>query len=300
MLPAKAIGTSILLFTAWTIYAQPTPLRLAANHADDFQNRIVRAISVETLHQTSLRYPPRPFLAVGPNAEVPTGARYFNFDVESEYTVGHLRGAKAEDLVEIREILSVNGRLQQTPEVARRALTEDIRAGENRVRKHLLGEFTRFGLMDVATDYGLILLAFTTAGQRELRVSPSGEEFVGSEPAIRYQWEQTSGGAVEFRGRNAEHRILQGFIWVRKLDGMPLRISAWFEHAEPGHKLRDTATVEFKTSPLGFPAPVSVVHRHYVDGKALTENLYTYAPFRLFTTDTNIRYSATPDPSLKQ
>jgi hypothetical protein len=37
-----------------------------------------------------------------------------------------------------------------------------------------------------------------------------------------------------------------------------------------------------------------VVHRHFVDGVVLTENLYTYEPFHLFTADANIEYTGTP------
>jgi hypothetical protein len=36
--------------------------------------------------------------------------------------------------------------------------------------------------------------------------------------------------------------------------------------------------------------PTSVVHRHLVDGTVLTENLYTYSPFRLFGSQSTIRF----------
>jgi hypothetical protein len=52
--------------------------------------------------------------------------------------------------------------------------------------------------------------------------------------------------------------------------------------------------VDYKVSATGFPVPATVVHRH-VDGQGLTENLYTYEPFGLFTTDTTIRYSDATD-----
>jgi hypothetical protein len=280
-------------------HAQSDPLALVARQAEEFQRLAVRAITVETLHQTSLREPPHARIVVGASA-LDLGARFLNFDVVSEYAVGHLKGAGSTDLLELREIVSLNGRPVQTPEVARRALSEDIRSGEDRVRKHLLGEFTRLGLVDVATDYGLILLAFTGAGQRELRIQRTGEEFVGTEEAVRFEWSQSTGGAVEFRGRKTAHRTMQGSLWVRKGDGLPLRISARFEHPEPKHFLRDEATVEYAASRLGFPEPVTVVHRHYVDGAGLTENLYSYAPFRLFGSETTIRYGETAQSPVKK
>lgn len=53
-----------------------------------------------------------------------------------------------------------------------------------------------------------------------------------------------------------------------------LRISAWFEHPESQHTLES---------------------QHHIEGRGgrLTENLHTYAPFRLFTTETQIRYGET-------
>ena len=53
-------------------------------------------------------------------------------------------------------------------------------------------------------------------------------------------------------------------------------------------------------SPLGFPAPATVVHRHYGDGLGLTENLHTYSTFRLFTTETQIRCGETQALSAKK
>ncbi len=155
------------------------------------------------------------------------------------------------------------------------------------MRRQILAEFTRLGLVDVATDYGLVLLAFTSRGLPLLEIKPAGEAFVGTEEAVKLDWAQRTGGALEFRGRKVARRPLAGSIWIRKSDGMPLRIFAWFEHEEPKHTLRDEASVDYVVSAMGFPVPATVVHRHYVDGQGLTENLYTYEPFRLFTTDTN-------------
>lgn len=287
------------LLLAGIVRGQPDPLALVARQAEEFQRKAVQVLTIETLHQTCFRQPARGRVVVG-TAALDLGARFLNFDVVSEYAVGHLKGAAASELLELREIVSFNGKPVQTPEGARRALSEDTRGGEDRVRRHLLEEFTRFGLVDIATDYGLILLAFTGTGQRDLQIRRSGEEFVGTERAIRFEWTQTTGGAVEFRGRKTAHRVLQGSLWVRTADGLPLRISAWFEHPEAKHVLRDEASVEYAASHLGFPEPVTVVHRHFVDGVGLTENLYTYAPFRLFGSETTIRYGEGQEPPPKK
>ena len=71
------------------------------------------------------------------------------------------------------------------------------------------------------------------------------------------------------------------------------------EHAEAKHQLRDEATVDYAVSGFGFVTPATVVHRHIVDDQVLTENLYAYTPFRLFSTDTKIRYGNSPQPEKK-
>jgi hypothetical protein len=49
-------------------------------------------------------------------------------------------------------------------------------------------------------------------------------------------------------------------------------------------------------TPHAFLAPASVVHRHFTDGQLLTENRYTYSPFKVFSADTEIKFTEVPDP----
>ena len=68
------------------------------------------------------------------------------------------------------------------------------------------------------------------------------------------------------------------------------------EYSDAKRTVRDEASIEYVMSYRGFLTPASVVHRHSVDGQLLTENLYRYGPFRLFTTDTDIQFTGLPDP----
>jgi hypothetical protein len=58
--------------------------------------------------------------------------------------------------------------------------------------------------------------------------------------------------------------------------------------------IRDDATVEYILSSHGFLTPASVVHRHLVDGRLMTENLYAYEPFKLFSTSSDIKFTDLP------
>jgi len=285
-----ALAACSFLFADGALAGPPDPLLArTAEAADAFQRNVARLVTTEAFHQTSFRHPPHGIISVGA-AALDVQPRFLIHDIVSQYTIGHLKGSGQTALLEFRELVSMDGNPIQTPAAARRALSEDVKSGEEQTRKRILAEFTKLGLIDVATDYGTILLAFTTVGQADLTLAHAGDAYVGAEEAYRIDWVQNSGGALEFRGRKVNLRPLRGSIWIRKTDGLPLRISASFEHAEPQHTLRDDATIDYVVSALGFPTPLTVAHRHFVDGQALTENLYTYEPFHLFTTDSKIRY----------
>jgi hypothetical protein len=265
-----------------------------ARHAEFFRQNARLAVAQETLVQRSYVLPPHPHFAIG-SAAGPLYAQFLVHQITSQYGIGSIKGDQSGSLFEVREILNRDGEPVQTPGAARKAMDLDISSGEARIRKKILTEFTAFGLVDVATDYGLILLAFTNAGLRHMEMEPGDPAWIGTEAAVAFDWRQKDGGALEFRGRKVARRPMHGRIWLRQSDGLPLRVSASIEHDEAKHTLRDDATVDFVLAGSGCVTPASVAHRHVVDGKILTENLYTYSQFRLFTTDTSIRYEdATP------
>lgn len=291
----------ILALLASAMYGQtPGDRFLAAiiRHAELFQQKASLAVSEETLLQRSYTLPPHAHLAIGPAAG-PLFARFFVHEIVSEYSIGSLRGDKSGALLEIREIVAEDGHPSQTPQAARKALGRNISSGEEQIRKKILSEFTDLGLVDVATDYGLMLLAFTKSGVARMEITPAGSAWIGTEEAVGVAWRQTDGGVLEFRGRKVARLPMHGLIWVRQSDGTPLRISASTEHDEPKHVLRDDSAVDYVLARFGCVMPASVVHRHFVDDQLLTENLYTYAPFQLFTTDTNIRYAEPSSPQKK-
>jgi hypothetical protein len=182
----------------------------------------------------------------------------------------------------------MDGKAVRSRTEARKALA-NAKTGDAALRKRSLEELRRLGLVDVATDYALLLLLF--AGRPDLEWAEGGEALVGVEEAVVLGWRQKSGGVLEFLDGKQAVRPMHGFVWARKSDGAPLRIRAATGHTAKGRVIRDEASVEYVLSKqVGCATPVSAAHRHLVDGVMLTENLYTYEPFRLFTTDTRIEY----------
>ena len=236
---------------------------------------------------------------IGSAATQPVPLRLQVRHVVSEYSVGPLKQADSPLLVEFREVISVDGRPVQSLRQARHALSLDMMSADDHVRKRMLEEFAKHGLVDIATDYGLILLAFTKRGLEHMEIMAGGEQRIGAEEAWVLSWKQTSttGAELEFHGKLANRRPLQGTLWVRKPDGLPLRIQAWAEAVEFNRRVRDEASIEYTLSSHGFLTPASVAHRHLVDGRLITENLYRYEPFRQFGADTDIKFTEVPDPA---
>ncbi|MCX6626870.1 MAG: hypothetical protein NTW28_04470 [Candidatus Solibacter sp.] len=273
-------------------------LSRVAEEAEVLQQNAPKSLTLEILEQRALKPATRFRPRLGKAATVPQPPRLVVRQIISEYSVGALKESAVQNLTELRQVISVDGRRVQSAERARHALSLGITSPDDRVRKRMLEDFASHGLVDIATDYGIFLLAFSKRGLENMKVAISGEEPVGADPAWVLTWQQTSpdGGVLEFLGNQASRRALQGRLLVRKSDGLPLRIHAWSEHSQAGHTIRDEATVDYVQSPHGFLTPASVVHRHMVDGQVITENLYRYEPFKMFSADAEIKFTELETP----
>ena len=272
-------------------------LARVAEEADAMAHNIPRTLTLETLEQRSLRPPARFRPRAGAAATAPA-VRSTVRQIVSEYSVGTFKETDPGDLHEFRQVVAVDGQPVQTEESARRALSLGMQSPSDRVRKRMLEQFAQHGLVDIATDYGLILLQFTRRGWENLQFGASEEARLGTDTAVVLGWKQLStvGGELEFHGRRAVRQSLEGRLWMRKSDGLPLRVEAWAELQDGSHKVRDQASVDYAMSPHGFLTPSSVVHRHSVDGQLMTENLYQYAPFKMFSAEADIKFTEVPEP----
>jgi hypothetical protein len=294
------IKQMLLALSAWllasgAIQAPVDLLARVAEEAEVLAQNAPRALAQETLEQRALvRTGSR--IRIGKAATQPPKEELRTRTIVSEYSVAPLKGSESKDLLEFREVVSVDGKAVRTAESARHTLSLGIRNPDERVRKRMLEDFAHYGIEGAATDYAMILLAFTPRGQRQLVILPSGEDRIGTDDAFVFAWRQAEGsrGELLFAGTEAMRVPLQGEIWVRKSDGRPLRIWVWAEQPTGKSTIRDEATVDYVMSPHGFVAPVSVHHLHLVDGKMTSENLYRYEPFKLFAAESELKFSVEP------
>jgi hypothetical protein len=269
-----------------------------AEEAEAFRQNIPKSLTRETLEQRSLMPPSRFRPRIGTAAAEAPQVRLRVREIVSEYSVAGLRDSESDDLVEFRQVISVDDAPIQSPESARRALSLGMQSADDRIRKRMLEEFAKYGLVDIATDYGLILLAFSKRGVENMEIRLDGETQVGADEVAILSWKQktSAGGELEFHGKQATHRALAGKLWVRRSDGLPMRIQAWAESVDRAkHRIRDEGSVDYVRSSHGFLTPVSVLHRHLVDGVAMTENLYKYDPFKLFSSNAEIKFTEIPE-----
>jgi hypothetical protein len=288
-----------------------------AEEAEILRQNAPKSLTRETLEQRALmpstRFRPR----IGRKAvdTTPLPPRLVTRQIVSEYSVGALKDSAEPTLTELRQVISVDGRNVQSPERARHSLSLGITSPDDRIRKRMLEDFARYGLVDIATDYGIILLAFSKRGLEKMRVTLAGEEQIGADAVWVLHFEQTSSdeGMLQFVGNQASRRALQGRILVRKSDNLPLRIEVSTKPADesvnemfkklsrdaaaPSGITRDEATIDYVRSAHGFLTPVSVIHRHLMDGKLVTENLYRYEPFKRFSADADIKFTELPTPA---
>ena len=276
--------------------AQPASLApLLARVTDEataFEHGIVKTLAEETLEQSVVMGPPRLQPRAGQQAAKPPRPRTRKRVIVSEYSVVTLKKSGSKDLVEFRQVISVDGAAIQTQASARHALSTTVLSDGDRARKRMLENFASYGLVDIATDYGLILLAFSKPGLARMQFTEEAETTLEGVAVRSIAWKQTSGvgGELEFHGRQAARLPLSGRLLVRRSDLLPLRVEVWAEDTAGKQKIRDEATVGYLQSGHGFLTPAEVVHRHLVDGNVTAENRYTYKMFRLFQADAEIEY----------
>ena len=198
---ARFAAASLLTFVA--SWAQP-PAKQASDLPSDlpailsrvseessvFQQSIVKALSQETLEQHALMPPSRFRPRVGQKAAQVPKPRLQTRVILSEYSVGTLKESDSRDLVELRQVVSVDGVPVQSRTAARHALSLGVQSRDDRVRKRMLEDFAKNGLVDIATDYGLILLAFSKRGIANMQFDEEPERRIGSETVRCITWKQ--------------------------------------------------------------------------------------------------------------
>jgi hypothetical protein len=287
---------------ASTLSAETLPLAdilsRVSEEAEVFRRKAPELLAEETLHQRSLK-PIRHGPKVGAAAQQAQAMTFQERTIVSEYSYGKLQDSP-EKLHEFRQVTSVDGRQVKTAQKARRTLSLGLQSADDRGRKRMLEDFQKYGLEGAATDFGQLLLLFSKRQMHEYDFQIQGTELVGADQAVVLTYKQRgdTNQMLVFEGRKTVRPKMEGRIWVRQQDGLPLRISLdvqWVENLL--NVRRHEAVVEYRLSPYGVLVPATVSHREYLDRSLLMENLYRYETFRRFGADAEIKFDVLPDPA---
>lgn len=285
------------LLAIWPVcVAAEDPLQAALDRisaqAEIFRGAAPKVIARETLVQRAQRPRRHRFpVTIGGNTGQPPPVEFERREIASEYGFAALKSAPGA-LHEFREVVTVDGRRVATEAKARESLAAGLISDDDRARKRMLERFERHGLVGAAADFGQIILLFSRRRLDRYDFRLAGEQRIGADRAkvIVFKEKAGKGSLLVFERRQAIYQPLEGQIWVRERDGMPVRVWLRAQRESGGVAMRDEATVDYVESPHGLIVPASVVHRQFAGGQMTVENVFRYSPFRMFAADADIKF----------
>jgi hypothetical protein len=290
---------AVILFFAAAGCAQTLPAILSrvSEEAEVFRKAAPQILSEETLIQRGLKPPSRFHPRLGASATKVPAAVLQTREIVSEYSFGTLKKAP-ESLHEFRQVTTVDGKPVSSAEAARHSLVLGLQSQDDRAKKRMLENFQKYGLTTAVVDFGPLILLFTKRQLGNYQFQLDGQDRIGADQARIVTYRQVSGPdrMLIFQGRQAIHQPIEGRIYARIPDGLPLRITITTSRENRGHVLRDEATVDYVLNAHGFLAPAAVTHRGYADNKLIVEDQFHYTPFKKFGADADIKFRTSPDP----
>jgi len=278
-------GLPLLCF-ALVLHADESTQKLAdrlAREAEAFERIAPQLLGRETLHQRVMAPPARFKLRVGDAATHPPVATWKEREIVSEYAVALLDS----EIHELRQVTSVDGKQVAGESEAQNTLAKLLTSHNDERKKRALEQLEKYGLRGGATDFGQILLLFTRSNLERYEITAIGPRLLGTVPTQVFRYRQLDGpvaltvvlGNGQFR---TQRLSVEGEIWVRESDGLPLRITMAATDTGTEQTLREEATVDYATSEFGTLLPLETTHRELRSGVEVAENKTTYADFHRF------------------
>jgi hypothetical protein len=273
---------------AFALRADDSTQKLVQRLGDEaaaFQEIAPQLVGRETLHQRALA-PPRFKMRVGDAAKQPQAADWKEHEIVSEYAFALL----GRQIHELRQVTSVDGKRVAAEKKAQDALAKLVIANDDERKKRALEQLEKYGLRGSATDFGQILLLFSRGSVERYEFTASGPRLMGTVPTQVFHYQQLDGpqALTVFRGNSragaatSQRLSLQGEIWVRESDGLPLRITMTATDNSTEKTQREEATVDYAMSDFGTLLPVETTQRELRGGEDVAENKFSYSDFHRF------------------
>jgi hypothetical protein len=256
-----------------------------AREAEAFQKLAPQVLGRETLHQRALTPPPRHRIRIGKAAAQPLEPSWHERDIVSEYGFSTLGG---QQIHELRQVTSVDGKRVADEREAQDSLAKLITASNDERKKWALAELEKYGLHGGATDFGQLLLLFSRGNLERYEFTYGGVRMQGEVRTQMFRYKQLDGPEAltvfrEDQTGKTRHLNVQGEIWMREADGLPVRVTMTAtDDGSDDQILREEATVEYDLSEFGAVLPVHVQHREFRAGQLVAENTFDYSDFHKF------------------
>ena len=273
-----------------------------AEEAEAFGRAATKVIGQEELEVVALAPQPR-FIR---RAEPPK-PQYRTRRVISEY--GFALFPEDQNLHEIRQVLTVDGKTVRKPGKLRETLAMGMKGEVDRAKKAMLKDFERYGLKDSASvDFGQAILMFARRQQDNFIFAYLRDEFVGPDQTAVLSYEQKSEGNAAmtvFEGKQVVRHKFQGLLYVRASDGLPLRLTLDASRKGKDVELTHLASIDYQQSPHGFIVPVSLTYTETVNGQMVSESRARYTDFKVFGASSELKFTVqdappTPPPTKKK
>ena len=280
-------GLTLLCF-ALALRADDSTQKLVRRLGDEaaaFQKIAPQLVGREVLHQRALA-PPRFKMRMGDAAKEPQAADWKEHEIVSQYDFALL----GRQIHELREVTSVDGKRVAGEKKAQDALAKLVVASDAERKRRALQQLEKYGLLGGATDFGQILLLFSRGSVERYEFTAAGPRLLGTVATQVFHYQQLDGpqALTVFRGSSgagaaATQRLsVQGEIWVREADGLPLRITMTATDSSTDKTLREEATVDYAMSAFGTLLPAEITQRELRAGEEVAENKFSYRDFHRF------------------
>ena len=263
----------------------PNLVKRLSEEAEAFRKIAPMLIGRETLHQRTLA-PPRFKMRVGDAAKQPQAANWREHEIVSEYAFALL----GPQIHELRQVISVDGKRVAGETQAQDALAKMVTGNDDERKKRALQQLEKYGLRGGATDFGQILLLFSRGMIERYEFTAAGTRLMGTVATQVFRYQQLDGpqALTVFRGNSGagsattQRLSVQGEIWVREEDGLPLRITMTATDNSTDKALREEAMVDYAMSEFGTLLPVQATQRELRAGEEVAENKFSYREFHRF------------------
>ncbi|HLJ18240.1 MAG TPA: hypothetical protein VKV15_27360 [Bryobacteraceae bacterium] len=293
----------LLMGSAGLVRADPRVQHMMeriSEEASVFAQQAPNVIGQETLQQRALKPSRRFHPRIGEAALEQPKPEWQTREIISEYGFSAF-SSKPGVLHEFRRVTAVDGRKVEQKDKALDALAKSITSNSDNQKRRALKDFEKYGLLGAASDFGQLILMFSRSNLDKYEFNVEGPRLLGAERALVFSYKQMDGaqGLTIFADGKALHERLEGEIWVRASDYLPLRITIVSVRGEGQKGVREQAQVDYVMTQYGFELPISVVHSEYRARGPVAENRFQYSNFKRFGADAQIDFTAVPEPPAK-